>query len=367
MTLSKLLSLMIVVFGSLATASLSDSSIEIACHDFIFNVSTVSFNDSGVIQPAATYSISATHCPPTKFVHHRASTVQFLVHGATVNKLYWSALAPVGSITQYQPWNYSYVDFARGEGYHTIAIDRLGAGNSSHPDPTLVRAGLEAEQTNTIIEQIRRNNLHPFLPPCEKLILVGHSYGSFIANIMLDKYPRAVEGAILTGFVHVFSNAVSAVGQQQTAPAREVFPKEFGNLDPGYLTHPNQTNQRQWFYGADGSFDPKVAATQFSREDVQAIGELNSINSVVAGPFFTEKSRYTGPLAVMMGEQDGPFCYGDCGRGNSSLIALSKPFWPNVSRYTGFLMKNTGHLLQYHYSARKGFELLHEWLETSGF
>jgi pimeloyl-ACP methyl ester carboxylesterase len=338
------------------------------CHDFEFIVPLNSFNDTGVIQPSATYNISASYCPPTTLVSHRANTIQLLLHGGTSNKLYWSALGPVNSNLQYQPHNYSYVDFARNEGYHTVAIDRLGCGNSSHPNPILVRAGMQAELTASIIHQLRQQKSSAIIPRARKIIIIGHSYGSFVINLLLNKHPEAVNATVMTSFVHVFSNAVSSVGEQQFAPASSVFPARFSGLDPGYVTLSNRTNERETWLSNDGSFDPQMPSLLFDHDDAQASGELNSINDETSGDFSTAKAvGYVGPLAIMMGQDDQVFCNGDCGMGDQSLIALSRPFFPDVRDFQGFLMPNTGHALQYHFTAREGFQRLHLWLGENGF
>src|SRR5262249_18720030 len=57
-------------------------------------------------------------------------TVQLLVHGATYNHLYWDF--------PYQRAHYSYVHFATAAGYATFSVDRIGAGQSSHPQSGLL-------------------------------------------------------------------------------------------------------------------------------------------------------------------------------------------------------------------------------------
>jgi hypothetical protein len=78
-------------------------------------------------------------------------TIQLLVHGATQNKYYWSALGPVGE--GYEEEKYSWFNFARARGYHTMVIERLGVGGSSHPNPDFVQLLVEANITSTIIQQ----------------------------------------------------------------------------------------------------------------------------------------------------------------------------------------------------------------------
>ena len=108
----------------------------------------------------------------------------------------------------YQEQHYSWINFARGEGYHTLAIDRLGVGNSSHPNPVLVRLPLDAAITSKIIQHLRTRSL-----PClnwvpqsfERVILVGHSIASVIINYLIVHEPEIVDAVILTSYVHIFT------------------------------------------------------------------------------------------------------------------------------------------------------------------
>jgi hypothetical protein len=71
-----------------------------------------------------TFNISAQYCEPEG---GSSDTIQLLTHGVGFDKTYWDL--------DYDNYNYSYVDVALGAGYSTLAIDRLGIGNSSHGDP----------------------------------------------------------------------------------------------------------------------------------------------------------------------------------------------------------------------------------------
>jgi hypothetical protein len=71
-----------------------------------------------------TYNISAQYCKPD---NGSSGTIQVLTHGIGFDKTYWDL--------DYDNYNYSYVNVALAAGYSTLAIDRLGIGNSSHGDP----------------------------------------------------------------------------------------------------------------------------------------------------------------------------------------------------------------------------------------
>lgn len=65
--------------------------------------------------------------------------LQILFGSITGNRDDWSAQGGTGfGYEPYRPGTYSYVDCMNDQGYPTLALDRLGNGQSSHPDPLLV-------------------------------------------------------------------------------------------------------------------------------------------------------------------------------------------------------------------------------------
>jgi pimeloyl-ACP methyl ester carboxylesterase len=312
-------------------------------------------------------------------VAQRAQSIQFLIHGATGNKLYWSALAPDGQ--GYQPFNYSWVEFARQQGYHTLAIDRLGCGNSSRPDPTLVRTSPEVETVSQILgilhgENRTREGYLSFLPPSfSTIILNGFSYGSLVIDNFLNNPPSPsmialVNATILTGYTHVPNahpdpNVTAAT--QQFSPAAQIFPTRFDGLDPGYRTIANAPNYAHSFFA--GAYNPAVPDLIWSREDVQASGEVASLVAGASSFNVSSVDSYHAPTAIIAGQDDGPLCGGDCGDGPTDLLALSRRYFPGVSqeKYFSHRVPRTGHMVHYHESARTTMETVHAWLEKMGF
>jgi hypothetical protein len=95
-------------------------------------------------------------------------TVQLLVHGATYNHLYWNF--PYGN------GYYSYVGAATAAGYATFDIDRIGAGNSSHPPSASLDLNAGAVALHDAVTALRSGAVdgHAF----RHVIAVGHSIGS---------------------------------------------------------------------------------------------------------------------------------------------------------------------------------------------
>jgi pimeloyl-ACP methyl ester carboxylesterase len=236
-----------------------------------------------------------------------------------------------------------------------VAIDRLGVGNSSHPNPDFVRLPVEANITSTIIQQLRRK--------FSNVILVGHSVASLMINYLLVEDPDVADAVILTGYVHVF--AVTNASAQVFIPANSLL--RFASLDPGYLTIITAENMRVSFFGNDGSFDPTVPVIDFEREDVQAVGEQESVFSLETSSFSNAICLTTKPLAVIVRQQDEPLCNSNCGYGPSNLAAQTVEFFPDARPLTPIVIPNIGHFLNLYFSAQETFEKAHDWLCEVGF
>jgi hypothetical protein len=94
-----------------------------------------------LIPVSGSQTLAGTYCEPP-VLNDNSEKLQVLFHGITSNRDFWSALGGTSlCFPAYQPGNYSWVEVAHSKGYPTLALDRLGAGDSSHPDPILVMQG----------------------------------------------------------------------------------------------------------------------------------------------------------------------------------------------------------------------------------
>lgn len=329
------------------------------CNDFDFTVQTTARNDTGVLIPAMTSKISAFYCPPTKKVVGRGDTVQLLLHGASFTKYYWSAFGPVGS--GYHENLYSWVDHFRNEGFHIVAVDRLGAGNSTQPNSSYVTALVEVDVTRSLVDQLRSGVVS--MRKFDRIVLAAHSYGSFIVDLLLYQSPKVADAIILTGYAHNYSLASAAASRQDIESANKVFPKKFGKLDSGYITQANVKAIRDAFYGHTGSFDPALPTLEFETESVQPVGELRSIQAILASGFGNlTASNFTASLALVIGAQDGPFCDGNCGQGPGQILANAKEIYSKAKGLLTMTVPNTGHVVNLHYSAPDTFRKITRWL-----
>lgn len=89
-----------------------------------------------------TQTLVGWFCAPTVF-NENNEKLQVLVGSITTNREAYTALGGTGlyGFPSYKSEVYSWVRYAGSQGYPTLSMDRLGAGKSSHPDPSVVVQG----------------------------------------------------------------------------------------------------------------------------------------------------------------------------------------------------------------------------------
>lgn len=93
------------------------------------------YNSLPFITISGPQTIAAVYCTPLISNENNAA-LRFLAGSITTDHTQWTAMGGVGSdYPPYNPEKYSWTLFANKQGYPTLAIDRLGTGRSSHPDP----------------------------------------------------------------------------------------------------------------------------------------------------------------------------------------------------------------------------------------
>ena len=112
-----------------------------------------------VVPTTFTGVISARYCKPTVKIANRTHIIQFFMSGVTENKLYWSGLGYPQGIDGDE---YSTIAYASSQGYHVLAIDRIGVGNSAHPDPILqLQVPLEEAVSHELVLMLKAGTAVP--------------------------------------------------------------------------------------------------------------------------------------------------------------------------------------------------------------
>ncbi|GME44931.1 Alpha/beta hydrolase fold-1 [Neofusicoccum parvum] len=309
-----------------------------------------------------TYSIAGRFCEPEVQVAGREDAIQLLVHGITYDRNYWSG---GGSLAGYQGDKYSWLAHASKLGYPTLAIDRLGNGASDHPDPvTVVQKPAHVEVAHQVVQALRRGDVGG--RAFSKISYVGHSYGSLIGNGLVARYPDDVDALILTGFTNALKPAIPGVVVTPLAQPAPLVDEKFRNLSLGYMAMSLELGARGLFYtNTESEWDADVVHADWLSRGTYSLGEAIStlfVNDVA--------DDFTKPVLILTGHKDQIFCgvalpllgEADC----TGHFERTQALFPNAE-YSTREIANTGHCLNFHYSANETFTAAHDFLNSAGF
>lgn len=212
----------------------------------------------------------------------------------------------------YRPDEFSFVNAALAQGYAVLAYDRLGAGLSSLPDAyddlqvplqgEVLRALTELALNGTLVSGSGKTSTgSPSLGgyKAQKVVHVGHSYGSIITNWFIGRYGSLSSGVVLTGFLidNQFANLKVEIADLSYAAEHD--PSRFANRTSGYLAFGSLTA-----FQADSfrkqTLDPQMLT--FWQNNIQsslAVGEVLTLGVGVGDVV----SGFNGPLQVSSSSQ----------------------------------------------------------------
>ncbi|KAI9902422.1 hypothetical protein N3K66_001774 [Trichothecium roseum] len=300
---------------------------------------------------SGSYNIRATYCEPED---GPGETLQIMTHGIGFDRSYWDI--------DYDNGNYSYVASAvQNHGYSTLAYDRLGVGES---DKLLdVQIYLEVAALERLTDLAREGKLSPKIDAkYEKIVHLGHSFGSAITYNLVNQRPEISQGIVLQGYSHVpdfmglFALGVNHVPVKKIPQLAMKYPK-------GYVT-PGTRNGVQIAHFGPGDYDESMLDRAFMRAQPNTPGEILTVGSGGDIP-----SAFTGPSMVITGERDVPFCGGDCHATGaiddkfSNLIEASGPMFPHASPFNATVVPGAGHGLNMGYSHEFTFDAILDFLD----
>ncbi|KAI3319017.1 alpha/beta-hydrolase [Xylariaceae sp. AK1471] len=377
------------------------------CHDVHFTFSTTAanrvannpprdlFSDPEAInaflgQPVAYQNVSGTFtlygqvCRPLnkEAAASRTPKLQLLVHGSTYNHTYWSSLQdPSDSAYNELSW----IHTATRLGYWTLAIDRLGQGRSSKPDPvTVVQDPLQTQLLHLLARRIRDDDVLGIGFSTKrsgggggggKLIYVGHSFGSGLGVHLAAAHPGDFDGLVLTGIATVRGNPQPGSFLARWAPAAQAFPERFpSDLPGGYLVSTNKTGREGLYWGAHADFDAALFERDWAGQGTHPLGEVFTVAEYLAalpGPAFDK------PVLVADGSADAIFCSDlgsrdlgpvGCRPGDDGEIGKTREWFSGVPRelFATYLQPDSGHDHILHKTGNQLISHAHDWLASVG-
>ena len=320
-----------------------------------------------------TYDIHAQLCVPPN--GSKKSYLQLATHGGGFDSRYWDS--------EVEPEKHSYVDAALDAGYSILTYDRLACGQSVKPDGyTEVQAPAELEILRVISEMARSGKISSYASSnasnssgsydasvaFDKIIHVGHSYGSFITFALTATYPNLSDAAVFTGFIlnKELNQSRQTAFDLQYAPEND--PNLFADSSSGYVVPGTQSAVQAGFFSSRvnkttgiGGFDPKLLEYAFSLRQPMTAPELGSANVLILNAM--SSPQYTGPVQFMLAEFDFLICLGDC-RNTYNTTQVHEAY-PKAKDVDVYIQPGTGHGLPFHNGARSGFQATFDWLNKN--
>jgi len=201
------------------------------------------------------------------------------------------------------------VDAALAAGYSIFTYDRLGVGQSDKPDAyDVVQTPAQVEILRVLTVMAKAGTLvssATTTSPCgpgadlkeykpNKIVHVGHSFGSVATAFFLNENGQLSDGAILTGFVvteKVFINNQATHGWEL---ARESDPKRWGDRGSGYIIPGTKYDLLQFFF-SQASLDLPLLDYAWSLAQPNTVSEQKLLPLFATNP---PSQTFKAPLQV---------------------------------------------------------------------
>jgi pimeloyl-ACP methyl ester carboxylesterase len=268
-----------------------------------------------------------------------------LVHGSTYSRIYWDF--PVN------PARYSATRILARAGYLTLAIDRLGSGESDRPPSDQVTADVSASALHQVISRLKSGP--GTRTRSGKVLVVGHSSGSTLAIREAARFAD-VDGLVITGFMHSFGSA--DFFEQSIYPAADDPKFENDSSIPSGYTTTRPGVRLVWYYAfnADEAVYAADERTKDAMPGADSGGFVDELLGLGGGPFARQVDV---PVLAIVGERDLGFCTPP-GCDQADNEAASYPASPD---FRMIVRPRTGHSVSLHRDAPETTDLIRRWAD----
>ncbi|KAH8804377.1 Alpha/Beta hydrolase protein [Xylogone sp. PMI_703] len=293
------------------------------------------------------FTIAATFCSPNVKASPHHKTVLLATHGLGFDRGYWNS--------QYQPEDYNFAQYILNKGYSIFFYDRLGVGASSSLSGFVNQASIQVEILRQLADFIRHGKYTDHLGVPDHVVLLGHSFGSFISTALLAGAPTSADAAILTGLGFSLDSAVQIESLNlRMASAQD---QKWAHLDAGYLTWNDIFGNINNFLKAPTYTFGAAVYSEASKAPIGVL-EVLSIQSLNFNA-----TRFRGPTLVMNGEFDFLVCGGFC---PGVMEEPATTFFSGSKGFRTYIQPQAGHALNFHQNATAGYEVIANYLHEHG-
>jgi pimeloyl-ACP methyl ester carboxylesterase len=320
-------------------------------------IRTPSVPDVNLTTLTRTFNISAEYCTPAT-PGPKASTLQILSHGLGFNRSYWDFYLP----SKPKDAQHSYINSATGAGYSTLSYNRLGIEPSTIADPYReIQGFVEVAVLAGLTTLVRAGNITE-VPVPQKVIHVGHSWGSEISVGLAAVAPGLSDGIVLTGYSGISTYTSFFIANTAFHFANQNQPKRFppSKYSSGFLTWPDKFGN-QFSFLEYPYFDTAVLDRAEATKYPFTVGEFLTASTLpVAAP------NFQGPVLYVAAQSDLIFCASNC-TGLFGPESIAVEGFNGSSSVETYIQPNVGHGINLHHNATGAYNVILDWADRHGF
>lgn len=265
----------------------------------------------------------------------RNRPLQVLVHGATYDHTYWD-------YPDINNRDYSYAREMAHRGYAVLALDQLGAGESTKPAD--VSMGGTVTALHGVLQQLRTGS-NPAGQAFDEIVLVGHSAGSANAILVKALFPGDADALVVTGFRHL---------PLPVPPDLLNLALTLAALPGTYFEIPEPFRTLLFHYPP--AADPDALQHDRDTQDQWTEGQLFTTFFSFFVPALTGVAAVTGPVLIQLGEFDALFPWSN----PAAEVALWSSTTPDVQ-----LLAGVGHAFNLHLRNEEGWRGIDRWIKQA--
>ncbi|WP_255750794.1 alpha/beta hydrolase [Amycolatopsis sp. FU40] len=270
--------------------------------------------------------------------------LQVLIPGGSYNRHYWDGVKLPA---------YSYTARANAAGYATLALDRLGTGDSTKPLSALVTDTVQTDAIHQVIARARAGTLDS--RRYSRVVLAGHSLGSLQSALAAARHPGDADAVVLSGYSHHVSPTETVRLLGTTHPKT----LEMSSLDPGYFT--TIPHQRAAMFDAPDDVAPEVVAADEAGRDQFSAAEVPV--ALLGGLAPATTRAIAVPVLVANGGKDTWACPGTLCASADSLRASEQDAYSHP--VDAYVLLRAGHSLAIAADGSQFADAVASWLDRT--
>lgn len=212
---------------------------------------------------------------------------------------------------------------------------------------------------SALTDSIRQGHYTDTLGIPTSIVLVGHSFGSYVSSALAAIESSIADAIVLTGYSLSGGDARVVLEGFGPRVANLQGSDVFCDFDSGYLTTVDIFASINNFYKAP-LYEHDVA--EFAEKTKQPFAIAEALTLPLA-PTNIEESNFTSPALVISGEFDFIVCGGYC---PGVLEEPAKQMYANSRHFESYSQPGTGHALNLAKNATGSFDVIFGFLEKNG-